>query len=263
MKTLGYSKSFLLSVLMHVVLLACLLSSFATAVKVAHSSIPKKHELLQAVVVDQKVVAAEVKRLEKIENLKENAAVKKEKALAQKLRDMEQKSAAEQQKLTKLKSDMAKIKKTEEKRLADLKSAKIAEEKALKVLQAKQQQEKNKLAAIEKEQAEKKSLEKKRQAELEAKLLKEAERIVADWKQRILSNRREAVSEMSPRLYCKVAITIMPDGSADIKILKKSDDPVYDKLSVNAIRRSEPFELPEDVAVIKKLKGLEIEFPND
>lgn len=248
MRQVGYSKSFIFSVILHVVVITGLLFSFVSAVPKRSLSSPKV-EVVQAVVVDEKSVVAEVERLKKIETTNKRNSDKKQKAAANKLKKMEQQRLAEEKKLAKLKADMAKAKKDEEKRLSELKAAKTKQQKELSDLKAKKQKEQEQLAAIKKEQAEKKSLEKKRQAELaaqkEREFLTEKERWMLKWRSQIEGNRR--LFDGSTELLCELEIMVLPDGSIrQVKLVKSSGNSLYDEESIRAVYRSEPFELPED-----------------
>lgn len=257
MRQVGYSKSFIFSVILHVVVITALLFSFVSAVP-RRSLASAKAEVVQAVVVDEKSVVAEVERLKNIEITSKRNSEKKQKAAEAKLKKMEQQRLAEEKKLAKLKTDMAKAKKDEEKRLSELKAAKSKQQKELSDLKAKKQKEQEQLAAIKKEQAEKKSLEEKRQAELaaqeEREFLTEKERWMLKWVSQIEANRR--VFDKDKELLCELQFIVLPDGSVrEVNIAKSSGDSLYDEESKRAVYRAEPFELPEDPRLKKEFLG--------
>lgn len=136
------SKSFYIAVALHLLILVVLVVS----VNFTEHSVPqpKEVETVQAVVVDSQIVQAEMDKIKKAEQQKKYNEKKRLQKLADKAKREEQK-----------RKQAIKKRKAEEKRLADLKKKRQADEK-------RQKQEAKKLADLK---AQKQKLEEQRQAE--------------------------------------------------------------------------------------------------
>ncbi len=245
---------------------------------------PKTGEIVQATLLDQTKVEAEIVKINTVE-----------KQQSQQLEQMKHERAQEQAKLEKLKKDMAVAKQQEQERLAEIKIFKQKEQKQLEALKREKEAEKKRLAALddqrqaeqdrvkqmrlEREKEEKKKSEAKRAAAAKAakEAAKEADRIAAEsqgritsevqkvlgvWAERIKSNKREAFG-LATDLYCKLAINVLPDGSVKVRLIQSSGNPIYDDLSMKAVYKSEPFQLPEDPMVREQIKSFELGLRND
>lgn len=281
-----YTKYFLASVLMHAFLLVFFIFSLETHYNDNQLS-PKPGEIVKATLVDQTKVDEEIIKL--------NTA---EKQKTQKLEQVKHEREQEQAKLDQLKKDMAAAKQQEQERLAEIKIFKQKEQQQLEALKREKEAEKKRLAALdeqrqaeqdrvkqmrlEREKEEKKRADAKRKAEeakrvAAAKAAKEAERIAAEsqgritsevqkvlglWAEKIKNNKREAFG-LATDLYCKLAINVLPDGNVKVRVVQSSGNPIYDDLSIKAVYKSEPFELPEDPLVREQIKSFELGLRND
>lgn len=281
-----YTKYFLASVLMHLFLLGFFIFSFETHYN-DNQLPPKPGEIVQATLVDQTKIDEEVVKLKTVENQQ-----------AQELEKVKHEREQEQAKLEKLKKDMAVAKQQEQERLAEIKIFKQKEQKQLEDLKREKEAEKKRLAALddqrqaeqdrvkqmrlEREKEEKKKADSKRKAEdakrvAAAKAAKEAERVAAEaqgritsevqrvlglWAERIKNNKREAYG-LATDLYCKLAINVLPDGNVKVRLVQSSGNAIYDDLSIKAVYKSEPFELPEDSLVREQIKSFELGLRND
>lgn len=278
-----YTRYFLASVLMHVFLFGFFLFSLETGYN-DNQLPPKTGEIVQATLLDQTKVEAEIAKINTVE-----------KQQSQQLEQMKHEREQEQAKLEKLKKDMAVAKQQEQERLAEIKLFKQKEQKQLEALKREKEAEKKRLAALddqrqaeqdrvkqmrlEREKEEKKKSEAKRIAAAKAakEAAKEADRIAAEsqgritsevqkilgvWAERIKSNKREAYG-LAADLYCKLAINVLPDGSVKVRLVQSSGNPIYDDLSMKAVYKSEPFQLPEDPMVREQIKSFELGLRND
>ncbi len=294
-----YGFGLIISLIIHGGLAALLLISIKTGINTNALPSPQG-EIVQAVMVDEKLVNAEVKRLETEQLQQKTEEENRKQALAQKAAEAKQEREQEQAKLEKLKQELAKVKKVEEEQLADIKIAKEKEQKQLEVLRQKKEKEQKELTAlddqrqaeqdraqqmrVEREKEEKrkqvaqqqaeakqKQAEAKRLAALKAeklraenqkRIMSEAERILNEWGARVRSNKREAF-ELPGDLFCNLIVSLLPDGNVqDIRILKSSGNPVYDNLVITAVRKTEPFDMPGDPSVRDQVKSFELGVKN-
>lgn len=264
-KILGeYSKYFMLSLTGHGVLLALLLLNLDTHL-VSQRAAASPVDIVQAVVVDEEQVSAEVERLRSAEKQQKLAQEAQQKQLAQKLEKIKQEQAQEQAKLLQLKQDMAKAKQEAQKALSALDDQRQAEQDRVQALRIQREKEEKKRAETAKKQpvAKRTAEEGKHltaaKAAKEARVDAEVARVFALWREKIEMNRRE-VFGMDPDLSCEVIMNVLPDGSVQVNLTKKSGNPIYDEVSVKAIQKSEPFQLPDDPHVREKLKSIKVTF---
>lgn len=283
-----YSFSFIASIVVHTLLLAFLLLSIQTSIHPSQQAKPKG-EIVQAVMMDDKQVTEEVNRL-KTEEIQQ-------KQMVQKLEETKKEREQEEAKLQKLKQDLIKAKQEEQHRLADIKLAKEKEKQKLAKLKEEREKEQKKITALDEERhaeqervkqmrIEREKEEKKRsklakeQAEAKEKLaakqaafnaekaaaeqqaFSEVQKIVGEWGDKIKLNKREAFG-MAPDLYCKLSISVLPDGSVQVKLIQSSGNPVYDDLSMKAVYKSQPFVLPENPLVRDQVRQFELGLKND
>lgn len=229
------------------------------------SPVTPKNDVVKAVMLDQKMVDAEVKRLELDQKKQEMAELEKQKSMHQKLEQMKKAQVEEQKKLEKVKEDLAKSKKD----MAALDDQRQAEQERVKEMRSERLKEEKKREQIAKQQtdAKRKAEEAKQSAlkaatENQAKVESEVERILNLWGEKIRSNKREAFG-MAADLYCKLAITVLPDGSVQVQLLQSSGNPAYDDLSMKAVYKSQPFQLPEEPSVREQVRAFEVGLRND
>ncbi len=296
-----YTPYFAASVLMHVFLLVFFIFSLNTSYN--NNQLPAKPgEIVQATIVDQAKVDEEVTRLKTAEAQQTQEQAIREKQLIQKLEQVKIAHEKEQAKLEQLKKDMAVAKQQEQERLTEIKIFKEKEQKQLEELKQAKEAEKKKLAALddqrqaeqdrvklmrqEREKEEKKKNEAKRKAfeakqaaaakaareaaiiaeraavESQGRIASEVQKVLGLWAERIKSNKREAFG-LGTDLYCKLAINVLPDGNVKVRLLQSSGNAIYDDLSIKAVYKSEPFELPEDPLVREQIKSFELGLRND
>ena len=289
----NFVSSFLLSLLLHGVLITLLVFSIDSTVRKTPKPMPEVN-IVKAVSVDSQQVEKELKRLQDIEKEKQAKQDKKQKELERKLKELEKKSA-------KAKAS----RRAEEKKLADLKKKKSAEQK-------KREEEQKKLAKLKKEQE---ALEKKRKAEQEQKAKEEAERkkqeelkkkqeverkrkeeeerkrkeeekrlqeeLAEEQRQleaaqrsrdqQLLSNivvniRRNIVSNFNksglPKgLECVLSVQLVPGGEVvSVTISKSSGSEIFDQRALVAVQKASPLPIPEDVATFERLKLRKLAF---
>ncbi len=255
----------------------------------------QKGDIVQAVIIDENRVVAEVQRI-KTEQQHQKTVAEAEVAKAQEARKVREQ---EQTKLDKLKQEMAHAKAQETERLAEIKIAKEKEKKQLESLRQEKEKEKKRLAALdeerqaeqdrvnqvraqrEKEEKRKDDLKKQAEAKLKqeeatreagmkaaaiaaenrSRVMREAERILGEWKISVRNNKRETL-ELAPELFCTLSIALLPDGSFhEVRILESSGNPVFDDSVVHAIYKT-PVSMPEDLAVREELKHFTLRYTN-
>jgi colicin import membrane protein len=262
----------------------------------------KPGEIVQATIVDQTKVDEEVVRLKTVEKQQSQEQAVREKQLVQKLEQVKHAREQEQVKLDQLKKDMVFAKQQEQERLAEIKIFKEKEQKQLDDLKREKEIEQKKLAALddqrqaeqdrakimrqEREKEEKKKNEAKHKAieakqlaaakaakdaaliaeraavESQGRITSEVQKVLGLWAERIKNNKREAFG-LATDLYCKLAINVLPDGHVKVRLLQSSGNAIYDDLSIKAVYKSEPFELPEDPLVREQIKSFDLGLRND
>ncbi len=219
----------------------------------------------------EQVKQERVKEQAKLEKLKQDMAKAKQEE-QERLADIKIAKEKEQKQLEKLKMEKEK----EKKQLAALDDEREVEQDRVKQLRNERETEEKKRAAAKQQlEAKKKAEDAKRlaaakaakdaariAAEKQALVTSEAQRVVAGWAGKIRENKREAYG-MPTDLFCKLAVTILPDGSVQVRLLQSSGNSVYDKLSMNAVYKSQPFPLPENASVREVVKSFEIGLRND
>lgn len=286
-----YRRYFYASIGVHALLLTLLVFSIDPTQSSHPASAPlqaSSPEIVQAVMVDESKVTAEVDRLK--------AEEKKEKEAAKKLQAVKEQEIA---KLERIKQDIAKAKAEEEAKLAEIKSVKEKEKQELDALKEIKEKKKKDLAALNEEQSveqnriktlhaerekeEKKRLEAKQQLEekrkaeeakrlaglkatkdaanakaaKEAKNISMARSILDSWSKKVEMNKRRVLG-IPDGITCTLLIHVLPDGSIRVQVSKSSGNSIHDDLSVKAAYQSEPFPLPEDPEVRDKLREVEI-----
>ncbi len=309
-KARSYIKGIWGSLLVHALLLSFLIFSFNTPIDTRptgqNTQNATQKNIVQAVVVDQQQVEAEVQRLVLEDQQKKEQVLQQEQALAKKLKQVEQQRIEEQAKLHRLKQDMLKFKKVQEQEVQQLEKLKketqlqqrnlaalddehkTEQERLKQVRLSEAQAQQHKQAEVLKEKANHAQMPKGQQTKTAAaeqasaranhakiladkariaahqqKINSEIQAIVAQWSEKIRNNRRLMMESMPTHLSCRVALQILPDGSVHPRLIQSSGNAVYDDLSIKAIYKSEPFELPENPALRDQLRNIELNFLND
>ena len=276
-----YSKSFMGSLLIHLVLLSFFVLSFQTTIhsRSASQASHNQADIVQAVVVDEPSAKMHVKSVQIPQSVEDP------------IKDLEQVRQLEQAKLERLKEDMAQAKKEikqETNELVAIKEENQAEQQRLKEAQQTRLQEEKKREALKQkakaaaraqaqklQAAQEKALkaavaekariaaEKARVAAHQSQIATEVEQVLARWSTKIKNNRRMMIDGMPSHLSCRVALQVLPDGSVRVSLVQGSGHAVYDDLSIKAIYKSEPFDFPDNAEVRDQLKNIELNFLND
>jgi colicin import membrane protein len=293
-KRQAYGIGFILSLSLHILIGAFFILSLQQGI--APEVLAKqKGDIVQAVIIDENQVVAEVERL-KVQEQTQKKDVALELAKAEEARKVREQ---EQIKMEQLKQEMAKAKAQEMERLAEIKLAKEKEKKQLDALKKEKEKEQKKLAALddqrqaeldrvnqmrkEREKEEKKKATLKQQADLKhqkeeaarlsaekaaalaaenrSRVMREAERILEEWKQNVRNNKRETL-ELAPELACTLSIRLLPDGSfQEVRLLESSGNTVFDDSVIHAVYKT-PVTMPEDVATREELKYFTVRYTN-
>ncbi len=283
----NYIGSFVLSIVLHGVLLTLLFFSIDTTVRQIPKPVPQVN-IVKAVSVDSKEVEKELKRLQDIEKEKESKQKQKQKELEHKLSELEKKSVKatasrkeEEKKLEELKKKKsAETKKREEeqaklsklkKEQQELEKQKKAEQerKAKEAAEQKKKEELKKQQELEKKRKEEEA--RKRQEEeqrLQAELAEEQKQreakqrsqdqqllqsIVGKIKRSIISNFNK--SGLPNGLECVLSVRLVPGGEViSVTISKSSGNDIFDRRALLAVQKASPMPIPEDVATFERLR---------
>lgn len=282
-----YSMSFIASVAIHVILFFLLFVSLDTTFNPQKMN-GQRGEIVQAVVVDNKLVEAEINRIKLEQTQEKDKQERHQKMLAQKAEHLKKESQKEEARLEKLKSELLKTKQEEEARLAEIKVAKAKEQKQLEALKNEKSKEQKRLAAIDDQrQAEvERAAEMRKQREKEEKIktdaaakqeaegkrkaseanqqriTSEVQRVLGEWSEKIRQNKL-VMSNMPPELKCELSVVVLPDGNVQVRLTKPSGNPVFDDLSIKAVYKSQPFQLPEDPSVREQVRTFDLGLQND
>jgi len=151
-----YRRYFYASIGLHGLLLTLLVFSIEPTQSSHAASSPlqaSSPEIVQAVMVDESKVTAEVDRLKAEEKAEAKAAELKQKEAARKLQQAKEESEREAAKLERIRQDIVKAKAEEEAKLAEIKSVKEKEKQELDALKEIKEKKKKDLAALNEEQA--------------------------------------------------------------------------------------------------------------
>lgn len=260
---------FLASALMHLLLLVFFIFSLEASYN-NNQLPPKPGEIVQATIVDQTKVNAEIARIKTVEKQQSQEKAIEEKQFVEKLAEVKRAREQEQVKLEQLKKDMI----AEKKKLAALEDQRQAEQDRAKLMrQEREKEEKKKQEAKRKAEeakqlaaakaAKEAAIEAERvAAESQGRISSEVQKVLGMWAEKIKSNKREAFG-LAANLYCKLAIHVLPDGSVNVRLIQSSGNSIYDDLSMKAVYKSEPFDLPEDPSVREQIKSFELGLRND
>lgn len=262
LKLNNYNHSFLISLVLHVLVLSFLVISFG-ALTPAFKSAPQV-DIVKAVVVNQQDLDSEIAKIQSEKNQQKKR--EEEKIIAAK-----EKQKLEEQKLEKLK----KAEEEHTKAIA-LAKRKATEQEAL----AKKKQEE--LAALEKKIATQKATEeqlslKKRKAELEKALneeMKSEKEVLSEAAQTKINNEVDkykaiiisAISrswlvppQANKNLSCQLLVKIGPGGVVlDVQTLKSSGDAVLDRSAKTAVLKASPLPVPTKPELFDKFRELKL-----
>jgi len=239
-------------------------------------SAPPKVNVVQATVVDESKVAAEIQKLkdeEAARNRADSARQKKlreDAAAAERRRKQEEKRLAE---LEKQKAETQRKVEEERQRLKVEQERTKAEAARARELEAKKKAEAERLAAIKKEKAEeaRKQAEQQLQEQLAAEqkaieaertrqVQGEVDRYIEIIKQHV-QRRWIEPPNVSEGLSCKVQVRLGAGGIVlSARISASSGDPIFDRSVETAVMKASPLPLPRDPALLDKFRDLEFLF---
>lgn len=234
-----------------------------------------KPDIVNAKVIDQAAVAAEVKRLQAAE---EAAAKQRQKELDQqqaRARELERKRRAEEKRLKELKTEKDRLKKQrEEQAKREVEARKKAQVEAEKRKQAEAEKARQEQAEVQRkrlEEAERKRIEQALQDELAA------EEAAIQARQQAQQDRREIdryIVAIASRvrqsftilpgldgLTCTLRITLIPGGEvAGVQITKSSGNQTFDRQAENAVRKAAPLPVPTEPRLFQQMRTISFVF---
>jgi colicin import membrane protein len=310
-------RAFGLALLVHLVLLAVLVFSLDWAPEVKPTS-AQKQAPVQAIAVDGARLDAELERKRQLQEQQrreaEQAAQRKLEAerrrkaelAAQKQAEVERKQQAELEAKRKAEAERKREVEQEARRKAELEAQKRAE--AERKRKAAEQEAKRKAELEAKKRAEverkRKAEEARRKAELEAKKQAEFERKrkaeeaarrkaeaelqarLAAEQERMAAQRRSAMQRMvdeyvqhirakvqrswirppatGSNLACTVTVRLIPSGDVvDVGVVRSSGNQVFDQSVKNAVLKASPLPMPPDPEVMEQFRTISFEFRPD
>lgn len=245
-------------------------------------------DIVQAVVVDQSAVDAELARLEAAEEKKRLEQAQRETEVERKAREAEKKRKTEEKRLAELEAERKRLtrKKEEEKKKAEeaKRKAQEAEAQAAREAEARrkaeaereaEEQRKAEQARRQREQeareAERKRIEQALQNEIEAE---EAARVAAEREAAEASEIARYTAAIAARvrqsftilpgldgLSCTLRITLIPGGEvAQVTVVKSSGNATFDRQAENAVRKAAPLPVPTDPRLFQKMRNISFVF---
>ncbi len=278
----GVLLPFLLSLAVHLALLSVLVLNFSLSSKPMGAKKNLSAEpIIQAQAVDEQKVQQVVEQIRAKEEQKKQEALQRKKELEalqqkrhqeeQRLRELEKKKQLEKKQL----DELAKKKKREEQqRKAAEKKRKAEELKRREAEKKRKAEEKKKAEKLRKEQEKKKKAEalKKREAEkkrkaAEAKKARQALERRADAEFNRYAARIQAKVESNWRYNgqqchtAKVRVQLAPGGVVrNVRVIRGSGDPVFDRSVEAAFLRASPLPLPPDPQLFQFYREIEFVF---
>lgn len=255
-------RAFVVSLILHVVMLGLLVFSFDFQKK---ELVIQPQDVMKAVSVDSKQVEMEISRLRDIDQKKEQAEKKKQQDLEQKVKELEAKARAAEKQRT-----------SEEKQLAELgekkeKERQEAEEEQKKLTDLKQQNEalekKKKSEEDARRQKEADEAAKKKHTEEEQKKKREQEEGDAKAIAALQSPIKAAITRnfnivgLPPGLSCTFLIRVVPGGEVvGVQVERSSGNPVFDQRARDAVYQASPLPVPSDPRIFEKMRNFRLEF---
>ncbi|RTZ60609.1 MAG: cell envelope integrity protein TolA [Gammaproteobacteria bacterium] len=292
----GVSLPFLLSVAVHLALLSVLVLNFSLSSKPMGAKKNLSTEpIIQAKAVDEQKIQQVVEQIKAKEEKKKQEELERKKELKeleqkrqqeeQRLQELEKKKEIEKKELSELaekkKLEEQQRKEAEEKRKAEDQKRKEAEEKR-KAEDQKRKEAEKKREAEEKKKAEKlkKEQEKKKKAEALQKREAEKKRKAAEAKKARQALERRADAEFNRYaariqakvesnwrysgqqcLTAKVLVQLAPGGVVrNVRVIRGSGDPVFDRSVEAAFLRASPLPLPPDPQLFEFYREIEFLF---
>ena len=276
-------RSFLYSLLLHVVVITALVVNFDRARRPAVKSQPREN-IVEAVTVDDKAVEKELQRLRELEQEKQRAMEKKLKdlerqadAVEKKRKEEEKRSRAAERKRKEeeQRQTEAERNRKEEERKTAAERERIKQEKRKAEADLKRIEEENRKAEAERKRIEQEKLkaEAEQKRELEEKKKKAAEaamrqqlaqeqrnqdnktlqNIVAEIYQVVTGNFNK--TGLPKGLECVLSVQTVPGGEViSVTVNKSSGNEVFDRRAVTALEKASPLPLPADSATLDRLR---------
>lgn len=272
------SRSFLLSLALHVIIGVVLFFSFDFTAKPITPPKPMVN-IVKATAVDKSHVDQELKRLKEKEEKKKQDELKRKKELERKEKELKKKQAAEKKKeqdRKKAEKEKLRLKKLEEekkKKAAAEKKRKekeAAEKKKREAERKKQEAEKKKREEEKKrkqEEAERKAREQALQEELEAeqKAVQEARDLSEIQKYQIriaraIENKFNRLG-LEEGLSCVILIRMIAGGKVvEASIVQSSGNDLFDKRAEDAVYKSSPLPVPDETRLFEKMRNIRFTF---
>jgi len=271
----GIGLPFMLALGVHLLLLAILVLnlSFSTRPVGAKKSLPPE-PIVQARAVDEQKIQDVMEQIKQEKEKKKQEEIERK----QELQKLEQKRKKEERRLEELK----KKKELEKKKLIELEKKKKREEKKRKEAEKKRKIEEKKRKEREKKEAlkRKKAAEKKKKAEAKKKREAEKKRKAAEAKKKRQELERRADAEFNryaARIQskvennwryagqqchtAKVLVKLAPGGVVrNVRVIRGSGDPVFDRSVEAAFLRASPLPLPPDPQLFEFYREIEFLF---
>ncbi|MEM6998263.1 MAG: cell envelope integrity protein TolA [Pseudomonadota bacterium] len=283
------SRSFLISIAIHIVLGVVLVFSFNFSSKTTPPQ-PPKVNIVKAATVDKEQVELELKRLKDQEDKKIADELKRQKELEKKEADLKKKLQKEEKKLNEIKKkkeleqkkineEKLRLKKLEEekkelekkKKLEQERKKKEAEKKKQEAERKKKEAEQKKLEEEKKKKAEEEAERKAREAALQEELEAELE---AEQEQRDLSELQKyqlmianSIEKKFNRLgldeglSCVILIRMIEGGKVvEASIVKSSGNDLFDKRAEDAVYKASPLPVPDESRLFEKMRNIRFTF---
>ncbi|MEQ1812831.1 MAG: cell envelope integrity protein TolA [Candidatus Nitrotoga sp.] len=170
---------------------------------------------------------------------------------------------AEKKKKEKEEEAQRKKKAEQEAKALKLKEAEQEAAKALKLKEAEQEAAKVlKLKEAEQEAAKVLKLQEAEQARVQSEKLAARNSIVNDYKARILAKIKSRIKwPEEGHITAVYEVTLLPDGSVlEIKLVKSSGNPAYDRQTEAAIESAQRLPLPPDQALFSQFRKIQLKF---
>lgn len=283
------SRSFVLSIILHLVLGAVLIFSFEFSPKPVPPPKPVVN-IVQAAAVDKKQVELELKRLKKQDDEKIAKEIKRQKDLEKKAEAAKKKRLAEEKKLKdikkkkeqetrKRKKEEARIKKLEKekkelekktqleqekKKKAETERKKIEAEKKKQEAELKKREEERRKAAEEKKrQQQEKALQDQLNAELEAEQQERDLTEIQKYQALIIRAVENNFNQLNlpDGLSCVILIRMLEGGKVvEASIVKSSGNDLFDRRAENAVYSASPLPVPEETRLFEKMRNIRFTF---
>jgi colicin import membrane protein len=284
MRAIRLSKSLILSLCLHAMFFAALLTTMSFDVKqppiiINLAKNPGNDKtIVQAALIDKRAVDLANQRRAVEERLQQEKILEQQRIVEQAKQEAEhakqalelaaalkaqQQAMLEQVKQEKAKKAQENTKQIQEQAKKIQEQEKLDQQLLVKQQIAQQQQLAKQQAAAKQQKAAALKAERDRLvAENQAMLEGEVELYRAKFAAAIEEN-RVLSAVFAKDIRCKLKIMLLPDGSIlNIKVLESSGNIAYDEMSAKAVYKSAPFPMPQDQELYKQLREVILSFKN-